>query len=120
MEERHEDLVRSAATSFAQDLPIQPPFGEALASIASSHKRFCVRPKPSKERNVSQSAVISPHVQLILQDAVSEQLAENRENFYTIMSAHPHCGLVTRAAVPQMDRTGRPFAGPWFSGFSGV
>ena len=91
LERRHERNVREAANSFAENLPMQPPPGEALASVAGSHKLFCVRPEPGGEHDLAYSAVISPHVQLILQNAVSGQLAQNRKRFYAIMSAHPHC-----------------------------
>jgi len=87
----HESHVRSAATSFAHNVPMEPHLGEALAGVVGSHRLFCVRPTPGGEHILAQLNVISPHVQLILQDAISEQLAEDRKKFYTLMSAHPHC-----------------------------
>jgi len=42
----------------------------------------------------AQSTVISPHVQLIIQDAVSRERVEKRKLFYDIVLAHPHCRSV--------------------------
>jgi len=42
----------------------------------------------------AQSSVISPHVQLIIQDAVSRQRVEKRNLFYDKFSAHSHCRSV--------------------------
>jgi len=63
--------------------------------IAGSHKLFCIRPKPGENGFLyAQSTVISAHVQLIIQDAVSREQPEKRKRFYEIVSAHPHCRSV--------------------------
>ena len=90
-EPRYETSVRRAAASFAQDPPLSS-HGEALALIAGSHTLFCVRPMPGKNGFLSGiSTVISPHVQLIIQEAVSREDEERRKQFYKIVSVHPHC-----------------------------
>jgi len=46
--------------------------GETLALVAGSHKLFCITPLPGNDGYLhAQSTVISPYVQLIIQDAVS-------------------------------------------------
>jgi hypothetical protein len=71
--------VRAAATSFVSDPPTGSYPGQGLALIAGSPKLFCIRPTPGEKGFlVAQSTVISPHVQLIIQDAVSRVQHEKR------------------------------------------
>ena len=91
LESQYEASVRLAAASFAQDPPLSS-HGEALALIAGSHKLFCVRPMPGENGFISaMSTVISPHVQFIIQGAISQVNDEKRKQFYEMVSAHPHC-----------------------------
>ena len=94
LEVGYEIAVRNAANSLAQDPPMASS-GEELASIAGSHKLFCVRPMPGEKGYlVARSTVISPHVQLIIQTAVNRAHDEMRKRFYEMLSAHPHCRSV--------------------------
>jgi hypothetical protein len=91
-ESQHEDSVRNAADNFAMDPPKSSGPGGALALIAGSHKLFCLKPTPGKRGFLHPlSTVMSPYVQLIIQDAVSRAPLENRKRFYEILSVHPHC-----------------------------
>jgi hypothetical protein len=93
LEQQHAASVGEAATLFAAKPTASP--GGRLALIAGSHKLFCIRPTPSEKGFLrAQSTVISPHVQLIIQDAVSRERNEERKRFYEIVSAHPHCRSV--------------------------
>jgi len=92
LESQYAASVCKAATLFAEDPPTSPCLGEALALIAGSHELFCVRPMPGDKGYLhAQSTVISPHVQLIVQHAVSRVQDEKKKRFYEIVSAHPHC-----------------------------
>ena len=95
LERQHADSVRRAATSFASNPPMTSYPGEGLAFVAGSHKLFCIRPMPGEDDfREAQSTVISPHVQLIIQNAVSRAQHESRKRFYEILSDHPHCRSV--------------------------
>ena len=97
----HENAVRDAAISLAEN-PSTSSRGEALASIAGSHKLFCVRPMPGEGGYIApRSTVISPHVQLIIQAAVSREHDEMRKRFYKMLSHHPHCRSVIGRLLEQ-------------------
>src|SRR6266852_4486887 len=82
LEWQHADSVRNAATMFASDPPRASHPGEGLALIAGEHKLFCIRPVPGENGFLfAQSTVISPHVQLIIQNAVSREHHEKRKRY---------------------------------------
>ena len=101
-EQQYAASVREAATSFASDPPTASYPGGGLALIAGSHKLFCIRPTRGEKGFLeAQSTVISPHVQLIIQDAVSRGQHEKRKRFYELVSAHPHCRSVMGRLLEQ-------------------
>ena len=92
LEWQHAASVCEAAASFASDPPTTSYPGRGLALIAGSHKLFCLRPTTGEKGFLeAQSTVISPHMQLIIQDAVSRGQHEKRKRFYELVSDHPHC-----------------------------
>lgn len=100
-ERSHARIVANAAREFTISLPVVA-VGVKLATVAGSYKLFCVRPRPGgKGRGPGQSTVMSPHVQLIIQDAVSRVEHEKKKSFYTLVSDHPHCRSVMGALLKQ-------------------
>ena len=106
LERAYKYQVQTTAISLASDPPWRTA-GDGLASKPGSHKLFCVRPMPGKNGFLEPvSTVMSPHVQLIIQAAVSDAGDEKRKRFYEILSIHPHCrSLMGWLLEQQFDRS---------------
>ena len=117
-------LRMSSNSSTCSKFPICTIAGSPRGIMSSPKmQRRSMWPIPQSRREKgfldAMLTVISPHVQLTVQDAVSSVELSKRKQFYTLVSALPFThGLSTGAAILPMDWISRPFPGPWFCRFS--